>query len=566
MKAFLMFQDQDVHHTYLPPNCTELTNDLGLDTLFHTMAGGDEFLLEVVKTAVLASLAESGSILYRQQVLRDCIGHPDLVRQIYGLAVEAIERERRVWGWTSELPSSALHRAVDVLKIFLALLRQLRQVADEHGAEFHSEGFRRFFGMLTGELDDEYLRTIEEHLRRLEFPNGVLMSAELNKDLKGTNYILRKLPDLKLSWKERVRSWLGWSGGESFVYEIADRDEGGFRALSEIQSRGIGHVAAALGQSTDHILSFFQMLRLEMGFYIACLNLWERLTGKGEPVCFPEPVPTGAQVVSTQGIYDVCLSLSVEGRVVGNMVAGENKRLIMITGANGGGKSTLLRSIGHAQLMMQCGMFVPAESFRANVCSGVFTHFKREEDEAMKSGKLDEELRRMSSIVEKLTPNSVVLLNESFASTNEREGSEIARQIVYALLESRIKVVYVTHLFDLANGLYAEKREDALFLRAERLADGRRTFRLMEGEPLPTSHGEDLYRGVFLERPCGGPSFGPSSAPPPAVRCEESGSWLPDSAPWQTRGQKDRSSGGGECAYLSKISVSQVPWGISGGV
>jgi DNA mismatch repair ATPase MutS len=147
--------------------------------------------------------------------------------------------------------------------------------------------------------------------------------------------------------------------------------------------------------------------------------------------------------------------------------------------------------------MMQCGMFAPAEFLRANVCAGIYTHFKRGEDTSMRSGKLDEELRRMSSIVDNMTPSSIVLLNESFASTNEREGSEIARQIVRALLETGIKVFYVTHLFDLAQGFYLEKMDVALSLRAERLADGRRTFRLIEGEPLPTSHGADLYRRIF---------------------------------------------------------------------
>jgi len=115
----------------------------------------------------------------------------------------------------------------------------------------------------------------------------------------------------------------------------------------------------------------------------------------------------------------------------------------------------------------------------------------------MKSGKLDEELARMSAIVEKIVPGSLILLNESFASTNEREGSEIARQIVHALLETGIKAVYVTHMFDLADGFYRENSPNALFLRAERLRDGRRTFRLPEGEPLPTSFGEDLYKRIF---------------------------------------------------------------------
>jgi DNA mismatch repair ATPase MutS len=142
-------------------------------------------------------------------------------------------------------------------------------------------------------------------------------------------------------------------------------------------------------------------------------------------------------------------------------------------------------------------MFVPAESLRANVCRGVFTHFKREEDAAMESGKLDEELSRMSGVVDQITPGAVVLCNESFASTNEREGSEIARQIVRALLARGVKVFFVTHLFDLAHGFYLEQAQTVLFLRAQRQAGGGRTFQLAEGEPLPTSYGEDVYRRIF---------------------------------------------------------------------
>jgi DNA mismatch repair ATPase MutS len=116
----------------------------------------------------------------------------------------------------------------------------------------------------------------------------------------------------------------------------------------------------------------------------------------------------------------------------------------------------------------------------------------------MKSGKLDEELSRMSDIVDKITSNSMVLFNESFAATNEREGSEIARQIVSALLENRLKVFFVTHLYKFAHGFLGKKMENgAIFLRAERQTDGGRTFKLVEGEPLQTSYGEDLYNMIF---------------------------------------------------------------------
>lgn len=115
----------------------------------------------------------------------------------------------------------------------------------------------------------------------------------------------------------------------------------------------------------------------------------------------------------------------------------------------------------------------------------------------MKSGKLDEELDRMSQIVDHLRPDALLLFNESFAATNEREGSEIARQIVRALLDKRIKVFFVTHMFDFARSVYDLSRGDAMFLRADRQPDRTRTFRLVEGEPLATSFGEDLYRKIF---------------------------------------------------------------------
>jgi uncharacterized membrane protein len=64
----------------------------------------------------------------------------------------------------------------------------------------------------------------------------------------------------------------------------------------------------------------------------------------------------------------------------------------------------------------------------------------------------------MSQIVDTITPNCLLLLNESFAATNEREGSEIARQIITALLEKGIKVFFVTHLYELARGFGRRNR------------------------------------------------------------------------------------------------------------
>jgi DNA mismatch repair ATPase MutS len=382
-----------------------------------------------------------------------------------------------------------LRSSVQKLELLVGFLRRLRQVTDEHAAEFDSEGFTRFCAMLAEELDDDYFDVVDAQLKELKFRGGMLLSSQLSAGNKGSRYMLRQPPEQ--SWFERVFDRSRYS------FTIPDRDENGFRALGELEDRGLNLVANALTQSRDHVLSFFVMLRTEVGFYLACVNLHERLAERGQSTCFPVPLASGEVALSAQALYDVGLTLTVDQQVVGNDVNADGKPLVMITGANQGGKSTFLRSVGVAQLMTQCGMFVAAASFHASVCDGIFTHYRREEDESMESGKLDEELARMSGIADQITPNCMLLCNESFAATNEREGSEIARQVVGALLAENIRVLFVTHMFDLAHGFYSQGLETVLFLRAERGSDGARPFKLAEGRPLPTSYGEDAYAKVF---------------------------------------------------------------------
>jgi MutS domain V len=480
----------------LPPTLNDqLTNDLELETLWSAMSAKDEFLYETARRVLLTSLSDRGEIVYRQNVLADCFEHQEVVRSIYDLAIDALECGREILGslWDGASPDRIVSHSSQLLALQFVRLKKLRQFADEHAANFQSEGFRRFFTMLQEELSDDYLEAVARHLSELRFDHGLVESAQLGQGNKGKNYVVRLAPR-PIGWRERL---FGSQRSPSFSFTIHPRDEAGFRMLEDIRGKGLNQVANAVAQSADHVKSFFAVLRVELAFYLACLNLRERLAANREPVCFPVPVTPDEMAFEAEGLYDVCLSLHLEDRVVSNDIDAGGRSLVMITGANQGGKSTFLRSVGLAQLMMEAGMVVGAESLRLSVAHGVFTHYKREEDAAMEGGKLDEELARMSEIVDALTEHSLLLCNESFASTNEREGSEIARQIIRALLADRVRVVFVTHMFDLADSLYRADPPEALFLRAEREESGRRTFHVVEGEPLPTSYGADSYRRIF---------------------------------------------------------------------
>jgi DNA mismatch repair ATPase MutS len=278
-------------------------------------------------------------------------------------------------------------------------------------------------------------------------------------------------------------------------FQPASVPTGSTEPRAEALPSGMG-VFARLATNSSGSGDMIALLRTELAFYIGCMSLQKQLLELREPTCSPAPAPAGERKLSFSGLYDICLALSAGRKIVGNDLNADGKDLIVITGANTGGKSTFLRSLGLAQLMMQAGMFVPADTFSAEVCSGVFTHYKREEDVTMESGKLG----RISDIVDRLTPTGMMLFNESFAATNVREGSDIACQVTKALVERGIKLAFVTHLYEFAHDLCETRTKNAIFLRAERHIDGTRTFRMVEGEPLQTSYGKDLHDNILASR------------------------------------------------------------------
>ena len=94
-----------------------------------------------------------------------------------------------------------------------------------------------------------------------------------------------------------------------------------------------------------------------------------------------------------------------------------------------------------------------------------------------------------------------MLFNESFAGTNEHEGSEIGYQVVRALLEARSRCSSSPTGTSSPTASAASTRTATLFLRADRQPDGSRAYKLTVNDPLPTSFGEDLYYrlGGWLE-------------------------------------------------------------------
>jgi len=497
----------------LPPSSDDLAQDLEVGILLDAMGGGDPFVREVCRRVVLRPLDSPGRVRFRQDVVADARAEPSIIQELYVTTSRALQEKRGIWGLSSQYPSSILSGAITQLELFVPHLRRLRALAERSVGRVRSRGLVELFAGLRHDLDDEYFAAISRQLARLRFRDGVVLSAGLGDDNGMVDIVLRSSESTRSRWKDRLH--LGAKTSYSFV--VPPRDEAGGQALSELTNRGVNAVANAAAQSAEHISSFFRALQAEVAFYVGCLNLADRLAELGEATSFPEPLPRLPLRRSAADLRDPCLALQSGRRVVGNGVDADDRPLVVITGANSGGKSTFLRSMGLAQLMMECGMFVAASRYRSSLSGGVFTHFPREEDATIREGRFEDELRRMRIITDRVRPGSLVLCNESFASTNEREGSEIALQVATALADSGVAVIFVTHLFDFADELRRTRPDEVRFLRASPGDAGERRYELHEATALPTSHALDLYDrlGHWPRRePLGGDPGGSSQSQP----------------------------------------------------
>ncbi len=495
MNPYLLYPNRDFNIGQpLVWNSDELMKDLELQVLLDTMSDGNNVIDTVVPKVLLQEdINDIPTILYRQNILKDCLANSAIIKSLFDLSLKAIESKKTSWyGIFIKHPTSLLHSSVALMEISMDFLRQFREIAAQVISQFQSDGMLRFFRIFIEQTDDAYFIQVMENLKSLKLYGRIHTSVELGRANKGTQYTLRKNTQKKHTWW----NWLFPSKIEGYYFGINPRDIGGCNALSSLNDQMVNRTANTLAQANDHLTDFFTLIRDELAFYLGCINLHDRLKNLKMPVGFPEPVPTHQESFNVTGLYDPCLALTAGHQLVGNDISGDKKLLFIITGVNRGGKSTFLRSVGIAQLMMQSGIFVAATKFKSNPAGHIATHFKKEEDRSMNSGKFDEELHRMNEIVRHLKKGDFVLFNESFAATNEKEGSDVATQIVSALQLSNIKVFFVTHLYDFAFSYYQNKTDSILFLQASREKDTQ-IGKLTEGFPLPTSFAEDLYNKIF---------------------------------------------------------------------
>lgn len=219
------------------------------------------------------------------------------------------------------------------------------------------------------------------------------------------------------------------------------------------------------GHHLDYIDPLLAAFDHDIQFYLAYLDFITPLRQAGLHFSYPRLSETdkNEQALDT---FDLALARTVHAPtrsaattretaprepIVGNDITLHgNERILVISGPNNGGKTTLARTFGQLHYLARLGCPIPGRDTQLLVCDQIFTHFERTEDSATMVGRLQSELNRLRDDFAAATPNSVFILNEVFNSTTAADALHLSTQILEKVTELGALGVCVTFLDELA--------------------------------------------------------------------------------------------------------------------
>jgi len=474
-----------------PPRVTiaeDVRVDLELDKITSIASNGDKLIAETWLDVLLLQESSEDDIRYRQEAVKDALAHRDVVLKMYSIAREALERVRReTFIFRLDDPVIVVYEASKGVRIFVDALEKLLAIL-RSTPSFTSEAFNGLVSSLTTNIDERFISFTRRISEIFSFDEGVDFLVEVGDYNYLKNPVLL-VPKKKESLLSKILAF-----EKGYRYKLDPRDEAGVQILYDIEKWALSQTATTLMKAHNKMKRFFEDLMRQLSFYVGAINMsvfFERLE---LPKAYPEFNRT---TFSFKNLYCLSLAISKLGKPIPYTldVKVDGAFAVLITGANKGGKTTFLKSVGQSLLLARAGLFVPAENFTIPSPRAVYTHFLRGEERVMSYGKFEEEVRRFKNIVNSVKKNDFILMDESFSSTNPVEASVVAENVVSALLDSGVNVFYVTFLQDLIHNLIKRYKEKIVLLVPERLEDGTRTFRLIRGTIQP-GYAIDLWNRI----------------------------------------------------------------------
>jgi DNA mismatch repair protein MutS len=197
--------------------------------------------------------------------------------------------------------------------------------------------------------------------------------------------------------------------------------------------------------------------------WVATVDTYAALADLAEDRRYTRPVVDDSSVISMRRCrHPVVESMSLDEPFVPNdIMVDEDRRLVILTGPNMAGKSTVMRTVAQCVLMAQIGGFVPAADAHIGVADRLFVRVGASDDLARGRSTFMVEMSETALILNQATNRSLVLLDEIGRGTSTLDGLSIALAVAEAL-HDRIgaRTIFATHYHELIG--FADGRAGAI--------------------------------------------------------------------------------------------------------
>lgn len=522
-----------------PPNYAASTGTQPLDP----QAARDLELNQTIKALCLDSqdepdiarlvgqlCSDPAVLTYRQDVLADLLTHASLYDGLLALMpiINALVRYQH-GGQGRQNPLQKVTWRLGELENVVEAVQQLRAMLQALPQPPQAEAWRNLQAAVEAMAADELFQRLEAELPSLlETVRGttsITIGINLDQNLQPMAATLLSLNDQPFTEATLLSRLFGGLASEwDTVAPLHHRPKAEpgmpnpmlaplFRDLAALLEDVCYPVERALRQYNKLTGGTLARLRLDFTFYLGAARLVRDLQAQGFPFCRPEIRPVAERLGEVEDNFNLNLALQQQpealppGRPVvkNDLLLGEAGRIVILTGPNGGGKTTYLQAIGLTQVLAQAGLFVPGRAARLSPVDHIFTHYPGEEELARGTGRFGDEAKRLSDIFARMTGHSLLLLNESLASTHAGESLYIAQDIVRVLRRLGARAVFATHLHALAAAAEELNAETegasrvislvASRLEPDALASGsatQRSYRVVPGPPMGRSYAREL--------------------------------------------------------------------------
>jgi len=445
-----------------PPGTTALAaespdffSDLHLDQVVDAITAG--FAEYDLKGFFYAPLDAIDSIQYRHEVMQDLesgplLGAIDVFAKSMRRMREDIARSENI---THVL--QAQRYFLDAVNVYCDAVENLaRRLA---AVELRGRGLRLFRDYLSAYCDSADFQLLAGETKKLE---ALVAAITYTLEISGLRVTVSRYdgePDYGmevLATFEKFRQ----GGASQYAFNwpagthMSQVEEGALERVARLYPQVFSSLKDYSERHRTYLDETIEAFDREIHFYVACLAYADTLKSAGLSFCYPT-VSEVSKHTFARDMFDVALAARLAKEKRAHMVCNDfeltgEERILVVTGANQGGKTTFARAFGQLHYLSRLGCPVPAKAARVYLFDRLFTHFEREEDLENLAGKLEFDLHRIQRILEEATERSILIMNESFNSTTIADALYMSREVLSRIMERDMTCVTVTFFDELA--------------------------------------------------------------------------------------------------------------------